>query len=355
MIRSFFKKLPLFEALVLFIALLTLMGWEPIGNTALMSYATAIAFIVCIASKLFFEYASINKNLLLPARILALCVLLAGIVTITANVFQFDSINNSFFIERAKGPEFSIVLITEFCFVLIGTALYCITLSNAERIFFPHVISLITLFIALLSAIAYFFTPNTFHGIIFHKPMGIATSINFFLISFSILQVNKGKGFMGQITSEYQGAKIARLLIPMAIAIPILLGFFQLETEKTNLYSNPYHVALITIGRIIVLVFFIWRTAVIINRSNKAVIAEIAERKKNEETLRFRKALLEAQNEAIPDAILIVDTEGKILSYNHHFIEIWRIPEYVIKDSDDTAALKFAMTQLVDPDRKSVV
>jgi PAS domain S-box-containing protein len=76
---------------------------------------------------------------------------------------------------------------------------------------------------------------------------------------------------------------------------------------------------------------------------------DITARKKAEEDLNYRTALLEAQNEAIPDAILIVDTKGKILSFNQHFINLWKIPNEIIEQKDDTAALKFAMTQLVDP------
>ncbi|MEO6219387.1 MAG: PAS domain S-box protein, partial [Ginsengibacter sp.] len=80
-----------------------------------------------------------------------------------------------------------------------------------------------------------------------------------------------------------------------------------------------------------------------------AIARDIRERKKTEEILNYRKALLEAQNEAIPDAILIVDTKGNMLSFNQHFIKLWKIPEDIINRKDDTAALQFAMTQLTDP------
>lgn len=79
------------------------------------------------------------------------------------------------------------------------------------------------------------------------------------------------------------------------------------------------------------------------------VHTNITELKKAEEALRYRSALLEAQNEAIPDAILIVDTKGKILSYNKHFASIWKIPQNIIDDKDDIAALQFAMTQVANP------
>ncbi len=79
------------------------------------------------------------------------------------------------------------------------------------------------------------------------------------------------------------------------------------------------------------------------------ITQDITEEKAAKEALAYRSALLEAQNEAIPDAILIVDTKGKMISFNHHFINLWKIPEDIIKRKDDTAALQYAMTQLTDP------
>lgn len=71
-------------------------------------------------------------------------------------------------------------------------------------------------------------------------------------------------------------------------------------------------------------------------------------RKKTEESLDYRKALLEAQNEAIPDAILIVDSNEEILSMNKNFAKIWGIPEDIMAKKDDNAALEYAMKIVVD-------
>lgn len=81
-----------------------------------------------------------------------------------------------------------------------------------------------------------------------------------------------------------------------------------------------------------------------------AVARDVSDRKNSEHILKYRTALLEAQNEAIPDAILIVDTKGKMLSFNQHFIDLWHMPDDIIKRKDDTSALQYAMTQLTDPD-----
>jgi PAS domain S-box-containing protein len=69
-----------------------------------------------------------------------------------------------------------------------------------------------------------------------------------------------------------------------------------------------------------------------------------------EEELRFQKALLELQSEASLDGILVVSAEGRIISFNQRFIEMWSIPAQVIDAGSDEAALQVALEQLVDPE-----
>jgi PAS domain S-box-containing protein len=68
------------------------------------------------------------------------------------------------------------------------------------------------------------------------------------------------------------------------------------------------------------------------------------------DTLNFRTAVLEAQNQATSDGVLILDTTGKILLYNKPFAEIWRMPQEILASKNDEAALKHAMTMLRDPE-----
>ncbi len=67
--------------------------------------------------------------------------------------------------------------------------------------------------------------------------------------------------------------------------------------------------------------------------------------------LEYRTALLESHNEASIDGILLVDTKGTILYYNHCFEEIWNIPQQILDEKDDEKALVFALTQLVNPEQ----
>ncbi|MGH2366619.1 MAG: hybrid sensor histidine kinase/response regulator, partial [Chloroflexota bacterium] len=64
------------------------------------------------------------------------------------------------------------------------------------------------------------------------------------------------------------------------------------------------------------------------------------------EELRFQKSLLEAQSEASLDGILVVSRDGKLLSSNRRFVEMWKIPGDVIAIGSDAAALAAVEDQL---------
>ena len=66
--------------------------------------------------------------------------------------------------------------------------------------------------------------------------------------------------------------------------------------------------------------------------------------------LDYANALLRATLESTADGILIVDHDGHIVSYNHNFAEMWRIPATVLAGGDDAAAVAWVLDQLRDPD-----
>lgn len=80
------------------------------------------------------------------------------------------------------------------------------------------------------------------------------------------------------------------------------------------------------------------------------VTTDITARKRSEETLRFRKALLEAQSEASVEGIVVVSGEREILSYNQCFRQMWGIPEDVLRTRSDEAVLRWVEGKLANPE-----
>jgi PAS domain S-box-containing protein len=61
-------------------------------------------------------------------------------------------------------------------------------------------------------------------------------------------------------------------------------------------------------------------------------------------------SLLQATLDATADAILVVNVEGQITTYNRPFVELWPIPEAVLDTGDDAAALGSVVDRLADPE-----
>ena len=80
------------------------------------------------------------------------------------------------------------------------------------------------------------------------------------------------------------------------------------------------------------------------------VLLDITNRKEAEQALHRSKSVLEAQQEASPDGILVVDKHREIAAYNERFAELWAIPEEIVERGADEEALVWALNQVEDPE-----
>ena len=79
------------------------------------------------------------------------------------------------------------------------------------------------------------------------------------------------------------------------------------------------------------------------------MVEDITSRKTAEVELEKSFSLQNSTLESTADGILVVDTDGRIVQYNHKFAEMWRIPEDVLKVMKDENALSYVLDQLKDP------
>jgi PAS domain S-box-containing protein len=79
-------------------------------------------------------------------------------------------------------------------------------------------------------------------------------------------------------------------------------------------------------------------------------IEDITDIHRAEEEIQFKNVILSTQQETSLDGILVVDENGKILSFNRHFIELWGIPDDVIASQSDERVLQYVGDKLADPE-----
>lgn len=70
-----------------------------------------------------------------------------------------------------------------------------------------------------------------------------------------------------------------------------------------------------------------------------------------EERARRSISLLQATLESTTDGFLVVDRDGRIVSHNRRFQEIWGIPDAVLRQGDEARALEYAVGQLAEPEQ----
>lgn len=85
-------------------------------------------------------------------------------------------------------------------------------------------------------------------------------------------------------------------------------------------------------------------------RANAALRLENRQRRYTERQLQESLSLLNATLESTADGILVVSNDRSIRSFNHKFVEMWRIPDPALSTMDDETLLRWASPQLENPD-----
>ncbi|PKL38101.1 MAG: hypothetical protein CVV44_13115 [Spirochaetae bacterium HGW-Spirochaetae-1] len=142
-------------------------------------------------------------------------------------------------------------------------------------------------------------------------------------------------------------------VILLYVAANIIMLFLFMKLFRYQLAIPDFAVADYLADMSMALIF-IGISVYNIFRINKASLeraeADIEERRKAEDALSFQKSLLEAQSEASSDGILVVDGEGRMISWNSRFRELWGIPNHILASGSDQSALRYIMEKLRDSD-----
>src|SRR5947207_12289600 len=97
----------------------------------------------------------------------------------------------------------------------------------------------------------------------------------------------------------------------------------------------------------------VWFAAAISPMSDRQVVMaarDISDRQRAEQGLRETLSLLNATFESTADGILVFDPDGRIVSFNRKFTELWPIPDSVLETRDAAATRSFVLEQVKDPD-----
>src|SRR4051812_5562206 len=111
--------------------------------------------------------------------------------------------------------------------------------------------------------------------------MALPTAICFFLLSTAIILYNCESGLFNFFTTSLPGSRMARYLVPFALALPIVSGILKLYGEHHRWFSSSMSMALITMTNVSFIIILICRGGITLNRAT----SELERERKHNETL----------------------------------------------------------------------
>jgi len=168
---------------------------------------------------------------------------------------------------------------------------------------------------------------------------------------FRCVQWNKtAERMFGYSADEAIGTHVADLIVPERVRPHIddlVQALLQRQGGERNVNEN-----LTKDGRTIICE---WYNTPITNERGETVgvvslADDITERRRAQEEIRLKNTLLTTQQEASVDGILSVDAQGKVITMNQRFIDLWRIPADIAASGSDDQLIASVLDRLVDPD-----
>jgi len=232
--------------------------------------------------------------------------------------FLFKELSGAIFTSSPNRMAFN----TAVNFTITGLALLLWASKRKSRCFFVQILILPVGIISLLAFVGYLYkAPPLILGLDFSTAMPLHAMLMFLALFFGILYCRPGCGIMTLVSSEALGGKLVRRIFPVAVLLPILLGWVKLHGERAGLITNELGVSFAAIGNLTCMAIYIYALSFWVNQVD-------SERLKNEVMVQESEEKFRGLFENSRDAFMILDpSTGKFISGNPATIEMFQVKD----------------------------
>ncbi len=296
-------------AVVIFIAVLVLVGWQLhiqslksiLPQFIAMNPITAVLFILSGIALFFIQeknsptYKNIAKGF--GVVIMLISILALGNVI---KVFSFG-VDEILYASELHGNKMASG--TTFCFLVVGFSFLLIDNYRNNKYNLSQILALIPLIIGLIAVIGYIYGSRSFYGLTFYISMAFHTAFCFCALAAAIMLARYKTGFVSVVMHKNIGGKLIRKLLIWSIVTPIILNGLRLEGDKFHLYDPGLGSAFSGILMVIIFSILLWKISVSLNKTD-------VERK------RLLSNLYQAKDELVANEILyrnLIENSGVVI------------------------------------------
>jgi PAS domain S-box-containing protein len=268
----------------------------------------------------------------LAARVASAAVLLFSLVTLAQYVFGVEARIDTLAAPAWVKPELtrpSPRALLEFVLLASGLLLLSSRISQAMR--WAESLALLGFVLPTLAMVGHLYAIQPLYGIAAHKGMAVSTLSSMLALSAGILCTVRNSVVLDLVLSRGPAGTLLRIMIPAAIAAPILFGWLQLQGQASGLYDNETGVSIFVIANIAIFAVVVWSTA-------RRLANEHALREEAQNQLR---AIAENAN----DAIVVVDESMRI-----HYFNAWAEKLFGLKAEDEVPNLSRLLSSNGEPE-----
>lgn len=194
-------------------------------------------------------------------------------------------------------------------FLFCGLALALVASERRMLQVISQVLGLAVLLISMFALIGYGFGIHELRGIGLFIPMALHTGAALLIVAAGIVALSRDVGLMLVLRDAGPAGVMARTVLPLAVAIPIVVGSMRLWGERHGYFGTEAGVALQVVASVAV-------TSALLVSSILALYRSDQSRKDREQALSRSEFFNRSINKASPDCVSLLDPDGNVLYVN---------------------------------------
>ncbi len=284
-----------------------------------MKANTALAILLSSASLALQLRTSASHTGLVAARVAAAGAALLGLAALAETGFGVDlGIDQLLVADPWTDSAFApgrMAPATAFGIASLGLGVALLGSHHAPR--FSEALLVAGGIVGLAGIAGYLYEVRELRGIAqLYRPMAFLTALSLSLLSVGGLLAHPERGLVSILAERGPGGAAARVLVPAAIAVPLLLGWVRLMAERSGVLDHSSGLVVFAIATVLILASLVLWNSASLNRSDAWRRDAEAERTRVTEESTRRSALFRSVLDTIGDGVVASDRDGRFLIFN---------------------------------------